>query len=125
MTASNDETARVWEARTGKLLFILRGHEGSVNSADFSPDGQRIITGSEDKTARIWTILPPSAGAPPDWIPDFFLYMAQRRLNSEGEVKVIAPNEWLTIRERLRAIARDTSAPETPYLRILRHFVHD
>jgi WD40 repeat protein len=29
-------------------------HENSVNSAQFSPDSQRIVTASADKTARLW-----------------------------------------------------------------------
>ena len=29
-------------------------HEDSVNSAQFSPDGQRVVTASADKTARLW-----------------------------------------------------------------------
>jgi WD40 repeat protein len=33
---------------------VLRGHEGSVFSAAFSPDGSRIVTASDDDTARIW-----------------------------------------------------------------------
>ena len=35
-------------------LGILRGHQSFVNSASFSPDGSRIVTASNDKTARIW-----------------------------------------------------------------------
>ena len=29
-------------------------HEGAVHSAQFSPDGQRVVTASRDKTARLW-----------------------------------------------------------------------
>jgi WD40 repeat protein len=30
------------------------GHEDTVSSTAFSPDGSRIVTASVDKTARIW-----------------------------------------------------------------------
>ena len=33
---------------------VLRGHEGPVNSAVFSPDGAKVVTASEDGTARLW-----------------------------------------------------------------------
>ena len=32
----------------------LKGHEGSVNSASFSPDGKLIVTAGTDGTARVW-----------------------------------------------------------------------
>lgn len=54
VTASNDKTARVWDARTGQLEAELRGHTGPVYKAFFSPDGKWIVTASEDMTARIW-----------------------------------------------------------------------
>ena len=41
----------------GKELAVLRGHEGPVGSAMFSPSGDRILTASgRDKTARLWLV---------------------------------------------------------------------
>lgn len=54
VTASGDNTARVWEAASGQELTVLRGHEGEVVSAVFSPDGTRLVTASWDGTAKVW-----------------------------------------------------------------------
>ena len=53
LTASWDNTARIWDTQ-GKELAVLKGHTERVYSAIFSDDGKRILTASEDKTARIW-----------------------------------------------------------------------
>jgi len=34
----------------------LIGHTGPINGAAFSPDGGRVVTGSEDNTARVWDL---------------------------------------------------------------------
>jgi WD40 repeat protein/serine/threonine protein kinase/tetratricopeptide (TPR) repeat protein len=54
VTASDDRTARVWDAATGQLLTRPLRHEGTVGDASFSPDGRRIVTASADHTARLW-----------------------------------------------------------------------
>jgi WD40 repeat protein len=54
LTASDDSTARLWDAASGQELRVLRGHEAPVFSAVFSPDGARVLTASEDNTARLW-----------------------------------------------------------------------
>jgi Tol biopolymer transport system component len=40
----------------GKLLRTLRGHKQQVVVAVFSPDGTRVLTGSNDNTARLWDV---------------------------------------------------------------------
>jgi WD40 repeat protein len=54
LTASDDGTAIVWNARSGALERTLRGHEGIVRGVSYSDDGQRIATTGSDGTVRVW-----------------------------------------------------------------------
>jgi len=54
VTGSWDNSARIWNAETGKGVMKLEGHSGYVNSAVYSPDGSLILTASDDKTAVLW-----------------------------------------------------------------------
>ncbi|MGO9327280.1 MAG: WD40 repeat domain-containing protein [Steroidobacteraceae bacterium] len=54
VTASRDETARIWDAASGRQIAVLPEQANAVNSAAFSPDGTRIVTALSDKTACIW-----------------------------------------------------------------------
>jgi WD40 repeat protein len=56
LTGSNDGTAQLWEATSGKPLIVFKGHQSSVCSVAFSLDGTKIVTGSDDKIARLWEV---------------------------------------------------------------------
>lgn len=47
----------IWSVQTGQLLDQLSGHEGPVSSLAFAPNGNSLISGSWDRTARIWSIF--------------------------------------------------------------------
>ncbi|KIK41805.1 hypothetical protein CY34DRAFT_84739 [Suillus luteus UH-Slu-Lm8-n1] len=65
-SGSDDRTARIWNLETGKLVaakktiltpsMTLKGHGGYIESMSYFPDGQRMISGSNDKTARQWDL---------------------------------------------------------------------
>jgi len=66
ITASEDGTARVWDAANGQPVTGPLAHQDWVVSAAFSPDGTRVVTASTDKTARVWD-LPLDNGTLADW----------------------------------------------------------
>jgi eukaryotic-like serine/threonine-protein kinase len=54
LTASDDGTARVWDALTGSPWTDPLPHAGPVLCAHFSLSGARVVTASKDQTARVW-----------------------------------------------------------------------
>ncbi len=67
VTASEDHTARVWDAHNGTLVFTLTGHEGIVTGVSYTPNGALIATSSSDKTARVWNAQDGCACGNPAW----------------------------------------------------------
>ncbi|EXF76455.1 periodic tryptophan protein 2 [Colletotrichum fioriniae PJ7] len=47
----------IWSVQTGQLLDQLTGHEGPVSALAFTPNGNSLVSGSWDRTARIWSIF--------------------------------------------------------------------
>jgi WD40 repeat protein/class 3 adenylate cyclase len=52
-TAGRDTTTKVWDAKTGGLLYTLYSHRSFVNGVDIDATGTRLATASSDGTARV------------------------------------------------------------------------
>ncbi|MFV1967782.1 MAG: WD40 repeat domain-containing serine/threonine protein kinase [Pirellulaceae bacterium] len=46
--------ACLWDVETGQRCGVPMKHDGTVWYGSFSPDGDRVVTASEDTTARVW-----------------------------------------------------------------------
>ncbi len=67
-TTTDDHTARLWKLNqqvgsetnqlvvTTTLVYTFEGHNDWVHGAAFSPDGQMLVTVSEDKTIYLWNV---------------------------------------------------------------------
>ena len=64
LTGSWDNTARLWDVKTGQPRGAALKHEGRVHAVAFSPDGQTALTGSVDNTARLWFLPEKVDGSP-------------------------------------------------------------
>ncbi|MCL7454095.1 MAG: hypothetical protein M8467_13710 [Anaerolineae bacterium] len=112
VTYSEDTTGgRVWDASNGGLLLTFSGHTASVFGLDWSATRERLLTVSNDGTARIWDagtgaeLLSYSFGpqlTEGAWSPD----MKQIALSAaDGKVRIVDVH-WNTTDE-LIAYARE------------------
>lgn len=71
-SASQDRTVKIWSVEDGSTIGVLRGHRRGVWAVSFSPPGTilnivgssatssargYVLTGSGDKTVRIWNLM--------------------------------------------------------------------
>jgi len=59
-TEIGDNMSAIVSITTGKILRVFKGHTSYMRTSLFTPDGSKLITGSDDKTIRTWDLFPKS-----------------------------------------------------------------
>jgi F-box and WD-40 domain protein CDC4 len=54
VSGSYDQTVRIWDIETGRLVHLLEGHTQKVYSVVIDAERNRCMSGSMDSTVRIW-----------------------------------------------------------------------
>jgi len=54
----SDRTVTIWDVESGKILYKLPGHKGTVMSVDFHPKEPIVLTGSKDGIMLLGEIEP-------------------------------------------------------------------
>jgi WD40 repeat protein len=112
LTGSFDNTARLWDAATLRdpatgqhisltLLYLV--HRGTVAAVAFSPDGKTVLTGSYDKTARLWKVPLPIEGEV-DRIMLWTKVVTGMELDEWGSIRFLDDRTWRRYREELERL---------------------
>lgn len=94
VTASADDTVRIWDIASGVSLQTLRGHIGSVRYAEFDLSGSRVVSASLDKSVRIWDV---ATGAPIAILSGHTESVEAARFTADGR-KIITASHDTTVR---------------------------
>jgi WD40 repeat protein len=56
VSASRDQTLRLWDLESGKTIRMFEGHSGAVNAVAVTLDGRLAVSASDDQTLRLWDL---------------------------------------------------------------------
>lgn len=56
IVTSSGNTMKMWSLTTSQEICTLKGHTSRVNLIAITPDGQTLISSSEDKTVKVWNL---------------------------------------------------------------------
>jgi WD40 repeat protein len=56
ISVANDGQVKVWDLSNGNLIHAISGHRDQVTCVAVTPDGKTAVSGSKDKTLKLWDI---------------------------------------------------------------------
>ena len=89
-SAAADQTVKLWDSFTGKLLRTFEGHTGSVNSLVFLSDGKQLVSGSSDNTLRTWDV---ATGTNQQTLTENGFQLRQVAVTADGKQLVTVSND--------------------------------
>ena len=84
-------TLRLCDISTQKCIYAMDGHAGEVSKVSFSPQGNRILSGSTDKTSRVWNV-----------VSGLFSIFWKFQLRVQGEQKFLEPIQKWFINKKIQ-----------------------
>ncbi|MFW9265160.1 WD40 repeat domain-containing protein, partial [Nostoc sp. CALU 546] len=56
VSASYDNTLKLWDLQAGKEIYTLTGNNDSVYAVAIAPDGKTAVSASSDNTLKLWDL---------------------------------------------------------------------
>jgi WD40 repeat protein len=85
-------------------------NQGPVWAVAFSPDGKTVLTGSEDHTAKLWSVRPPLE-ADVATLDLWLSAVTGMALDEHHAVQMLDLSDWRASRERLTQLRPTLTLP--------------
>jgi WD40 repeat protein len=97
---------------TGLPLGPLLPHSAKINAVAFARDGTKAVTGSFDRTARLWRFGPGSAEGDSERINLWTQVMTGLELDSNDGIRELTPRTWRERGQRLHELGGPPDSPQ-------------
>lgn len=75
----------LWDTKNGSIIYIIGTHNLSINSVNVSPDEEKVVSGSSDRTVRIFVLDKNKIPQKSDFNFDFYFRSDSLDLNKKNE----------------------------------------